>query len=151
MAGAERITIVEAARRAKVGYLTIWNALLRGELRGERTERGRWLVDARDFVNWKRMGRLREAVIRTAARRVCYRICYHGKIARGTQCARRDSNPRPSAPEAASAGEHQRRPLSSQALGARDRRPAPARNAPVVTKSVTTAPFAPRHRRPAGR
>ena len=64
MVGTKSISIVEAARRAKVGYLTIWNALLRGELRGEKTERGRWLVDVRDLENWKRMGRLREAAAR---------------------------------------------------------------------------------------
>ena len=44
-----------------------------------------------------------------------------------TSRARRDSNPRPSAPEAAPAGDHWRWPSSFQALTRVARRPAPAR------------------------
>src|SRR5713101_3164588 len=54
-----------------------------------------------------------------------------------TRCARRDSNPRPSAPEAAPASDHQRWPLSFQALTRVARRPAPASDGPVVTTVVT--------------
>jgi len=56
-------------------------------------------------------------------------------------CARRDSNPRPSAPEATPAGDHQRWPLSFQALTRVARRPAPASDGRVVTAVVTTRRF----------
>src|SRR5437667_1510316 len=52
-------------------------------------------------------------------------------------CARRDSNPRPSAPEAAPASDHQRWTLSFQSLTRVARWPAPASDGPVVTTVVT--------------
>src|SRR5712692_9931346 len=58
-----------------------------------------------------------------------------------TLCARRDSNPRPSAPEAAPASDHQRWPFSFQALTRVARRPAPASDGPVVTTVVTAGRF----------
>jgi hypothetical protein len=48
-------------------------------------------------------------------------------------CARRDSNPRPSAPESAPASDHLRWPVFFQALTSLPRQPAPASNGPVVT------------------
>jgi hypothetical protein len=53
------------------------------------------------------------------------------------RCARRDSNPRPSAPEAVPASAHQRWPLLFQGLTGASRQPASARDAPVVTIVVT--------------
>src|SRR6266566_8597150 len=58
-----------------------------------------------------------------------------------SECARRDSNPRPSAPEAPTASDHQRWPLSFQALTRVARRPAPASDGPVVTTVVTAGRF----------
>src|SRR5438128_1964194 len=62
----------------------------------------------------------------------------HGGASGDSVCARRDSNPRPSAPEAAPASDHQRWPVSFQALTWVAGRPGPASDGPVVTTVVTT-------------
>src|SRR5712692_9589175 len=67
--------------------------------------------------------------------------CYHRWDRVVTSCARRDSNPRPSAPEAAPASDHQRWPLLFQALTRRDRQPAPASTARVGTTVGTAGRF----------
>ncbi len=80
----------------------------------------------------------------TAVRQGCrgyYRFCYCAETCRVTSCASRDSNAGPSAPEASTAGDHQRWPLSFQALTRVARRPAPASDGPVVTTVVTAGRF----------
>jgi len=57
-----------------------------------------------------------------------------------TLCARRDSNAGPSAPEAAPVSDHQRWPLSFQALARVARRPAPVSDGRIVTAVVTAGP-----------
>src|SRR5260370_21346174 len=56
-----------------------------------------------------------------------------------SECTRRDSNPRPSAPEAGGVGDHPRSPTLFQRFAPRSRQPPPASNAHVVTTVVTTS------------